>query len=209
MLALLVAALTAGCQTTPVRVADETIAVRDARLVALKPWRASGSIAVDSETQGVVNATFSWNVNHHGFDIRLIGPLGLKTFRVTEDQHGAVLTGDGEEFSGTSAELLLLDALGVRIPLVDMQDWVVGLPGNAETASRDSRGRIKKMRVTNADNTSWNVNFKSYTLLDDLDLPRRITVSGEDMEIKLSINDWSQPHTPDTNRLVIPTAELN
>jgi outer membrane lipoprotein LolB len=206
---LAVAALTAGCQTNPVQVTEESVAARDARLAALKPWRASGSIAVDSKEQGVVNATFSWNVNNNGFDIRLIGPLGLKTFRVVEDQQGAVLTGDGEEFFGTSAELLLLDALGVRIPLVNMQDWVVGLQGNADTATRDRRGRIRKMRVINADDTHWNVNFESYASVDDLDLPRRIAVSGEGMEIKLSINDWSQPRTPDTNRLQIPTAELN
>ncbi len=202
-------AFTSACQTNPVRVTDESIAVRDAQLAALKPWRARGSIAVDSKEQGVVNATFAWDVNDNGFDIRLIGPLGLKTFRVVEDQQGAVLSGDGEEYSGESAELLLLDALGVRIPLVNMQDWVVGLQGSAKTATRDRRGRIKKMLVTDVDQTRWNVNFESYAKVDDLDLPKRIAVSGDGVEIKLSINNWSQPQTVDTDRLLIPTAELN
>lgn len=202
-------AITAGCQSNPVRVTEASVATRDAKLAALKPWRARGSLAVDSKQQGAVNATFTWDVNNNGFDIRLIAPLGLKTYRVVENQQGATLTGDGQVYTGPSAELLLLDALGVRIPLINMQDWAVGLQGKANTAKRDRRGRIVRMSVTDEDQTRWNVNFERYSSVNDLDLPQRIAVTGDGVEIKLSINNWSQPETVDENRLMIPTAELN
>ncbi len=205
---LLAAVLLAACQTNPVRIDDEAIASRDAELVNLKPWRALGSLVVNSKAQGVVNATFTWEASDAGFDIRLIGPLGLKTYRITENAAGARVTGDNQELTGNSAEALLLEAIGVRVPLVNMQDWVVGLQGEATDAQRDRQGRIRSMRVTGEDQQRWEVNFQRYATVEDLELPRQILVNGTDVEIRLSIRRWSRQLEADDNRLSIPTAGL-
>ena len=210
MLCCLVASIAvAGCQSNPVVVTDETIASRDARLGDLKPWRALGSLVVDSEQQGVLNASFTWEATAEGFDIHLIGPLGLKTYRITENTDGARVTGEDQEYFGDSAEILLQEVLGVRVPLKNMQDWVVGLQGRATNAERDKLGRIRNMLVTDADQARWKVNFQRYAAVDELELPKRILVSGDDVEIKLSIRSWSRPEPANKNRLAIPTAGLN
>ncbi len=182
------------------------IAARDAKLAALKPWRALGSLVVDSESQGVINASFAWDANATGFDIRLIGPLGLKTYRLVENSSGALIYGGSTELQGPSAEALLRAELGVGIPLASMQDWVVGLQGSAVNPQRDALGRLSQMVVTENDQTQWQVNFERYSLVDDLDLPRTIRVSGDGVVIKLSVREWTMPGVVGTDRLVIPGA---
>lgn len=193
-----------GCQSNPQRATDLSITGRDAQLASLKPWRAQGSLVVDSKQQGVINASFTWLARETGFDIRLIGPLGLNTYRITEDAASARVIGDNQEFNGRSAEALLLDAIGVRVPLHNMQDWVVGLPGNASNVQRDNQGRIRKMVVTDADQSRWSVSFERYGKVDALDLPKLILVSSRDVEIRLAIRSWARPEIaaePKTNNL--------
>lgn len=192
-----------SADTEPVLVTDASIAERDARLAALKPWRALGSLVVESEASGTFNATFAWDASVSGFDIRLIGPLGLKTYRLVEDKQGARLYGD-EEIAGSSAEELLRDEMGVSIPLVSMQDWVVGLQGAAAEAERDNKGRLSQMLVTENNDNRWRVEFERYRQVDDLDLPRTILVSGDGVEIKVSVRKWSKPDTVANDRLIIP-----
>lgn len=203
-----VAGLLSACQVNPLKpdvVATEgDIAKRDAKLAALKPWRALGSLVVDSEAKGLINASFAWDASATGFDIRLIGPLGLKTYRVVEEKNLARLYGDGNEVVGQSAEKLLRDEIGVIIPLADMQDWVVGLPGTGQKAERDSAGRLSKMSVTKDDDTNWLVNFKRYRQVDDLQLPATILVSGDGVEIRLSVRKWTRPEVAASDRLMIP-----
>lgn len=210
-LAVLVAVsfvLIAGCQSNPIRVTDDDIRSRDAQLADLKPWRAQGSLVVNSKEQGVINATFTWDAKVSGFDIRLIGPLGLKSYRITEDANGARVTGDNQEYIGASAEMLLYDALGVRVPLQNMQDWVVGLQGSATDAQRDRLGRIRTMLVTDDEKTRWNVDFQRYAAVDDLQLPKRIVVTGTDVEIRMSVRSWVRPDAANEDRLFLPTAGL-
>lgn len=197
-----------ACNTSPVKpavaVTESFIVQRDAKLASLKPWRALGSLVIDSKSQGLINASFAWDASDAGFDIRLIGPLGLKTYRVIEDNTGARLYGGETELQGPSAEMLLRNEIGVGIPLHSMQDWVVGLQGSAKEAQRDSAGRLSRMVVTENDKTKWRVNFERYSQVDDLDLPRTILVSGEGLDIKLSVKKWIKPDTVASDRLLIP-----
>lgn len=200
-----------GCQVVPDKpvaeqavVNEATIAMRDAKLAALRPWRALGSLVVNSEASGVFNASFAWDASATGFDIRLIGPLGLKTYRVVEDYSGARFYGGDGEISGRSAQELLRQETGVNIPLLDMQDWVVGLQGNGSQTQRDSAGRLSEMIITERDQTSWRVEFQRYRQVDDLDLPKTIVVSGEDVEIRVSVRKWTKPDVVANDRLIIP-----
>lgn len=201
--------MVSACQSIPERASEETIASRDARLMRLKPWLARGSLAVDSETQGVINATFTWDARDTGFDIRLIGPLGVSTYRITEDNSSARVTGDNQEFIGDSAEALLLEALGVHVPLENMQEWIVGLQGEATEVQRDHQGRIQRMQVVNEGESRWDVRFERYTNFETLELPRLILVSGPDVEIKMAVRSWSRPAVPQPVRRTIPATVSN
>lgn len=195
-----------GCQNIrpdnlPVATEQE-IADREARLAAFKPWRAFGSMVIDSEEEGIFNVSFAWDVAVDGFEIKLFGPLGLQQYQLSEDTNGAVLIADGEKQTGFSSESLLQQSLGIEIPLRRMQSWVVGLPADAQEIERDQRGRLSRMiHVTDSE---WQIEFQRYRQFEDLDLPRSILVAGDDVEIRLSIKKWLKPDEANNGRLVIP-----
>lgn len=200
--------LLAGCQNLGQRPDDQPpateqeIAAREASLAAFKPWRAFGALTIDSETKGVVNASFAWDVAASGFQIKLFGPLGLQQYEVSENASGAELIVDGDTLRGYSAESLLRQALGVDIPLTPMQSWAVGLPSAAQEVERDRRGRLKK--IIHASRAQWEIEFERYRTFEDLDLPRSIVVAGDGVEIRLSIKKWLKPDEAENGRLIIP-----
>jgi outer membrane lipoprotein LolB len=185
------------------------IEAREARLQRFESWRSQGSLALDSEEQGVFNVTFAWDANPDGFDIRLFGPLGKQVYRVSQDIYGATLWRDSDPpVYGASADELLLLASGIAIPVEQMRYWAVGLPGDTaqDDIRRDGSGRLRALQVRDADSMAWQLEFLRYRTVNAMDLPREIHVSGDGVEIELTIRKWSLPGNvvDDSGRLRIP-----
>lgn len=203
------ATLLAACASAPPKVAvtEAEIEAREARLARFDRWRAQGSLLLDSESEGVFNVSFAWDANPDNFNIRLFGPLGKQAYSVSQDRYGATLQRETDPpVYGSSADLLLAEAAGVLIPIEQLQQWVVGLPGGDETQiSRDTKGRLRSLDVAAEDGSNWQLAFNSYRVVNALDLPRSISVSGDGVEIALTIRKWSLPSAPaDDSRLQIP-----
>ena len=131
----------------------------------------------------------------------------MQQYQVSEDARGAELIASREKTTGFSAEDLLRQALGVNIPLTQMQSWVVGLPDGAQQIERDRLGRLSSIVHTDgaiADAAEWQIDFNRYRKFEELDLPRTIVVNGEGIVIELSIRKWLKPDSVDGGRLVIP-----
>jgi len=196
-----------GCAIKPS--AEQTLPVlsvseREAKLAAFTPWRANGAIALESPEQGKFNASFSWAVNKQGFDIKLFGPLGIQAVQLTQSPDGAQLIDRSGELSAGSAEQLLQDATGFKVPISELQRWAVGLPGNTTDLRRDQFGRLASM-VVEENAIKWNVNYSRYTVVGDIDLPKVVNIEGDGIKINLSFKKWVQTKQPDGNgRLRIP-----
>ena len=200
-------ALLAGCTTKPDindSVPTLTVPEREAQLRAFKPWRALGSIAIDSAEQGKFNASFAWNVDNQGFDIKIFGPLGIQAFQLTENKSGAQLIDRKGTLEGDNAEQLINSVLGSDVPVGRMQLWMVGLPGDATQIKRDDAGRLDSMSVAAGDDTVWKVDFTRYTLLEKLYLPKTVLIDGNGVSIRLSISKWSRLKPVSNGRLSIP-----
>jgi len=199
--------LLTGCVLTPDTndsVPVLTVPEREAALKAFKPWRAQGTIAIDSDEQGKFNASFAWNVDDQGYDIKLFGPLGVQAFHLTQNAEGAQLTDRSGVLDGDSAGQLLHAVLGSEVPIDKMQSWAVGLPGDATQIERDSSGRLDTMVVAEDDATDWKVNFRRYTVLESMYLPKSVFVEGDGVTINLSFRKWSRAEPADGGRLTIP-----
>ena len=182
-----------------------TIAEREAALKAFKPWRALGSISLESVEDGKFNASFSWDVSDQGFDVKLFGPLGLQAVHLSEDNNGAQVTDRNRTIRGRDASVLLASILGFDVPVNQMQNWAVGLPGDAQQLERDDQGRLNNMVVVDND-TSWKVDFTRYTVIENMYLPERVAIEGDGVMINLSFKKWSRvaKAKADSGRLSIP-----
>jgi len=208
-LILVLLSLNAACSLVPKDespLGEPSIEEREKRLSQIDPWRASGSIAIDSKADGKYHVSFSWDVNADGFDMKLFGPLGVQAFNLIQDADGARLIDREDETKADDAAELMEAALGLPVPINDMQTWAVGLPGTAKDFKRDGFGRLQQL-VHNADDTHWTVDFKSYMNVDEINLPREVLIVSDGVSINLKFKKWSVERSEEpkgTERLSIP-----
>lgn len=214
-IAALLLALLAGCGSAPKAppVVYESIGDRQRVLAALEVWSATGRIALSSPTEGF-SAAMDWRQVRTDYDVELTALLGQRALRVTQQGSKAMLEARGRKgVMGANAEQLLLNELGVRVPLSQMAFWIKGLPGTQGKPGYDDAGRLQQLAYVDADGTQWVADFKRYTRVDDLELPALIDIKGQDYSIRLLIKNWKTIPSPSltppkqtTGRLQIPTA---
>lgn len=206
----------AGCAGTPEApppVVYNSIGDRQRVLAALEVWSATGRIALSSPTEGF-SASMDWRQIRTDYDVELTALLGQRALRVTQQGAKAMLEARGRKgVMGVNAEQLLLNELGVRVPLSQMAFWIKGLPGTQAEPGYDEAGRLQQLAYVDADGTQWVADFRRYKRVDDLELPALIDIKGQDYSIRLLIKNWktisAPPQTPPQQtpgRLQIPTA---
>lgn len=195
---LILAATLAGCASTGAPVdqgqADALWQSRKPRLQALDGWKLHGRLAVTDGAQ-VWNASVDWQQWPRGYDIRLHGPLGTGQMRLIGTSGGVVLnTGEPELYYAKDAEALLLEHTGVHMPIEGLHYWIRGLPQPAEgeQGTLDAQGRLQALK-----DAGWKVDFKDYTQVGDLQLPRRLFIHKGDVEVRVVVDKWMLPE-PET-----------
>lgn len=196
VLALLIPVHLAGCAQMPgtfdfLRPAPiKPIADHEARIAVISAWRLSGRVAVQSADQGF-SADIRWHQVGSEFEMRIIAPLGRGTFLLSgAPGRVALLTPKGEMFNAADAETLMQDHLGWTIPVSGARYWVLGIPApdsEARSAVTDDVGRL-----TDFEQDRWRVSVLDYTRLEDLDLPRRLFLARDDLEVRIVVERWER-----------------
>ena len=102
----------------------------------------------------------------------------------------------------------------MRVPLGQFGHWMRGLPGNVGRPVYDAAGRLQQMSYLDADGIDWTAKFERYGIVNDMELPELINISGGPYKIRLLIKSWkwqaldSSPKDAPApgGRLRIPTA---
>ncbi len=195
----LVVALLAGCASTGGAPVDQERAAarwhdRQPQLQALQDWKLRGRVAI-TDGASVWNASVDWEQWPRGFDIRLNGPLGSGQLRLVGNADGVVLnTGEPQLYFAKDAQTLLLEHTGVHMPVEGLRYWIRGLPQpkKGATAVVDARGRLDTLK-----DAGWKVDFKGYTAVGDLQLPRKLFIHKGDVEVRVVVDKWMLP-APET-----------
>lgn len=105
------------------------------------------AITVNEEggKQSAVQGGFSWSDDGRRYVLDLTNPLGSTQARVEGGPGGAVLTkADGTRLQAADPDALAEDALGNRVPVSGLRDWLRGrVPANppASHLTQDELGR--------------------------------------------------------------------
>jgi len=171
---------------------------RESALLPIQHWELRGRLAVRADERGG-QASLSWKRAAAQHSIRLNGPLGRGLVRITQDETGAQLH-DAEQrvLRAASAEELLYRYTGWRLPLTNLNFWVLGVPVPDLPASRelDDAGRLKTLRQQ-----GWEIQYQDYVQSASHELPSRLTlISVPDraapelpaLEVRLVIERWAQ-----------------
>lgn len=193
---------------------ESLVVERDARLRKLEDFQFSGGLGIwtDKET---LTARVLWHQSAESLQLDLSAPLGIGDVRLQEVPGMVTLTRGSKTIAkGASADEVLQRGLGLAapVPVQQLAQWVKGLPGQAESVSRDSAGKIVSLYFTDALGTRWQARFKQYQPFDELTVPALITASGGPYSVRLKLKNWQtitkkKQNAPGSanNRLPIPS----
>ncbi len=157
----------------------------------LTHWTLQGKLGVRAPAESG-SGTLLWLQQQDQYDIRLSGPLGRGATRIQGSDAGVVLEIAGQPpATAASAEALLEQQIGWRLPVEHLLWWVRGLPAPDSPSRLQLNPDSQLARLAQA---GWTVEYSRYQQIDGLQLPQRLQLSGHDVLLTLVITRW-EPHT--------------
>jgi outer membrane lipoprotein LolB len=173
-------ALLAGCAAMPPRDGPAVASRRTSEAFLLE-----GRFSLRQDEQNY-SGRLSWRHAADGDELLLASPFGQGIAEISaRPGQAALTTGDGQTFTAPDVPSLTERALGYRLPLQRLADWVRGRAADAEIAARDARGRPLRLR-----HEDWRIEY-GYEGDDPLALPASVFAerSGT-FELRLRIDGW-------------------
>lgn len=169
---------------------NETMPVveREVKTATISSWDISGAMSASNQKKAWT-ASLNWHqqgINH--YQIRLFGPLGGGTVIIEKDG-GMITYKDGPKtISSKSADELLYQETGIRLPVTNLYYWVRGLPapGAVQSTQYDQYNHLTQLKQA-----GYTIDYAKYTSLKNIDLPSKIHLQGHGVTIKLIIKQWS------------------
>jgi len=143
----------------------------------------SGRVAVRHAKDAASGRIF-WRHSNDGDEVLITSPLGQGVARLNRkgDQFQLV-TGDRKEYRADNAEDLTEQALGWRLPLAGLSDWVQARPSPGRPA--EVRGDVNRDLELWQD--GWHVAYEEFRE----GRPFRLRMSRESLEITLIVDQWT------------------
>ncbi len=143
----------------------------------------SGRVAVRHGKDAASGKIF-WRHSDDSDELLIASPIGQGVARISRERDRfRLVTGDNKEYRAADAESLTEQALGWRLPLAGLSDWV---------QARASPGRPAEMRG-DADQglelrqDGWNVAYEEFRG----GRPYRMRLTREDLQIILVVDQWT------------------
>ncbi len=163
-LPLLLILLLAACQQAPQQPVD---------------WAFTGKLGVRTP-EHKLNAALRWQQQGEQFDLQLSGTLGISAARISGREDFITLTQAGREPISGDPDQLTRYHLGYPLPIQHLDSWLLG--------KADPEADHEWLDDSTLAQAGWQIQFRR----DDRGLPRRLDISGEDINLRLVIRDWIQ-----------------
>lgn len=162
-------------------------AQRKAQLMSLPDWQAHGNIAIHSNQNSGVNASFSWQQIKTQYQLRLFGPFGAQSVLLSGNPKQVCLLTHNQTITADNAEHLLAQQLGLHLPASQLFYWLRGLPApqSRYTVNLDAYNRLMKLRQS-----GWRIHYLHYTNRGKIDIPDRLELSNGTWKVRIIINNW-------------------
>jgi outer membrane lipoprotein LolB len=148
-------------------------------------FQLSGRVSVKYGAEAA-SGKITWQHDAEGDDLLFSTPLGQGVARIV--RRGGVTnltTSDQKVYQASDVETLTEQALGWRLPLAGLPDWVRGraAAGTPAETKLDSSLRIAELRQS-----GWLVEYLGHA--GENGPPSRLRLSREEVEIRLVIDQW-------------------
>ncbi len=181
-----------GCvpiwQTRPDSSPETLWLARQTQLLQLNNWDIQGRTVIRHK-QEAWNVGLRWQQQEEHFQIQLLGPFSQGGVSIEGDNHHVtMMLDDGQILHSNNVEELIVETLGLHLPINALRDWVRGLPyqhSKVEHVEYDEYGRI-----THLVQQGWNIDFKRYVPFKQYLLPSKVFITQTDRSLRLVITSW-------------------
>ncbi len=184
---VLIASSLIGCATLPEKTVTPRTTEARQRLYDLPAWKLEGRIAAKTGSEGW-NANLFWEHDGGQERLRIFGPFSQGAVSIIV-QNDLVYVNEGNGITSFSRDpdAYLKNRLGFTIPLQSLRFWVLGLPapGIDYQAEGGSSGGLKGFQQQ-----GWVMAYESFDAVGDLLLPRKMSIRGHEVVLKLIADDW-------------------
>jgi len=180
------ALLTGGCASLRAPAPERALASPGE---APRVWRLEGRIGVKVDDRGW-SASLAWHQHGEDFSARFSGPFGRGAVEVHQ-LGGALWVQDqeGRERRGPELQQWARSQFGAELPVRELPYWLVGsaAPHAPARISRDDEGRPLRL-----EQAGWEAHYQGWTELGPWTLPRRLTLSRGEVEVKVVVDRWDE-----------------
>lgn len=170
-----------ACTSVPVGPeANYSKLVRE-NLYKLERWSFEGRLALTGKNDNW-QANINWGHRSGDEEIKLSGPLGqgATVIKLTGDLV-TIDRGDGKAQTSAQPEAFINQQLGMFVPVNSLRYWVIGLPEPGSTFVETTTGFRQ---------AGWLIEYKQMQAVDSQSMPHKITVTNEQVKLKLVIDQW-------------------
>ena len=170
--ALGVAALVAACAQFEPRPPDGPL-----------EFQLTGRLAARYEAESFTG-NVTWSHARQGDEMLISSPLGQGVARILRDAEGVVLrTAEPREYRAADAETLTQKALGFRLPLVGLGDWVRARPADGQPfhIERSPEGRVRVL-----EQQGWRIEYLEY----EGARPKLMRLVYPGIELRFAVTEW-------------------
>lgn len=165
---------------------------RTSYLTNINNWQINGKIAF-IEGKERKSATLFWqnNPKNQTEQLNLTTYLGLKVLEVNLSDDTYTINVDKNIYQDTDIDHILQSLTGYHLPSKALKSWIKAIPFAKSDKVKYHKETHLPVSITSFyGDTSWNIIYNEYSLVNNIPLPKRLTVKQNNLTIKIIINQW-------------------
>lgn len=162
-------------------------------ITKVSAFQLNGRIAVQMEKQGFSANTHWQHAKTHDL-MEVFSPFGSKLAVINSTaQQVTLTTADQKQLTADNVETLTQQALGFKLPLLGLSEWVLGKPsshGEPPTIKQyNALGQLVKLSQQ-----GWDIDYSDYQMKSNVEfsvhLPGKIFLKSPKLNLKLLVESW-------------------
>ncbi|HXA93225.1 MAG TPA: lipoprotein insertase outer membrane protein LolB [Steroidobacteraceae bacterium] len=178
-----------ACATVAQRPAapQESWPERRAQLQALPSFQLKGRVGVATGGEGF-NGNLTWQQQGPRSTLVIQGPLGVGAARVVAEGDSLSVTNSrGAVLDSDQAHTELSTKLGFDPPISSLRYWILGVPDPSLPANETLGAEQRLAKLAQG---GWEIQYPDYMAVGGQSLPRRVSLSRNEVRVRLFVDDW-------------------
>jgi outer membrane lipoprotein LolB len=155
-------------------------------LEELTTWILAGKAGLRTPQEST-SANLDWSQHPHYYRLLISGPFGTGRSTLEGREGRFSLTSAEGRFEAESPEALMQQQLGWSLPVGALSDWIRGLPAEHSEYRLETDALGFPLRLQQ---DGWRIDYRDWTLVESLWLPRRLVMEYDDLRVTLVVTDW-------------------